>query len=555
MSAGDPNQVAALLASITANLKAGQQGQAPPPQSQQQQHHQQPNPYHPAPQHLQGGSHAPLPLPSGLPQPSSSGSIDLSQLRPSSVGSMPMPGYDTRHADHGPGRYGQPPAPYGDAYSHPPPPPRPYESGPDRYRERDPYASHHARYDDPYARPPPHDYDPRSRSPRNGRDPRDRDRPYYSRDRSLSPPRRGGRGGGGGGGGVGYEEDSKVTEDLMVDQGYVGLIIGKGGENLKRVEQTSGCKVQFQPESATKPGERLAFLIGSPHQILSARRMIDDIVDENIAVKGALPGARHQIRPPKPPSGGQYDNSRLLAEEATSPERLVQMLVPDKTVGLIIGRGGENIKDLQAKSRAKINIVPESQSVNGHRPINLLGEPEATAKAKQLILQIVADDEAGIPISRKPAPESLGAGSRQEVLRVPNDAVGMIIGKGGETVRDMQATTTCSIKVATSSDGDFRDITLTGTDPTIAHAKHLINEKVMAATDRNTRGNAGAGSGANAYAAASQRPADYTQSYNSAAYGSNVAAAAPATDDPYAPYGGYDAYIKAWQQYQQQQQQ
>jgi far upstream element-binding protein len=341
----------------------------------------------------------------------------------------------------------------------------------------------------------------------------------------------------------------------MVDQGYVGLIIGKGGDNLKRVEQTSGCKVQFQPESATRPGERLAYLIGTPLQITSARRMIDEIVDENIAVKGALPGARHQIRPPKPNGGGQYDNSRLLAEEATSPERLVQMLVPDKTVGLIIGRGGENIKDLQSKSGAKINIVPESQSVHGQRPINLLGDPEATAKAKQLILQIVADDEAGIPISRKPAPESLGVGSRQEILRVPNDAVGMIIGKGGETVREMQATTTCSIKVATSSQGDFREITLTGTDPTIAHAKHLINEKVAAASDRSSQ-RAGANYGGHAYGAPqSQRPADYTQSYNSAAYSSAAPAVTAPADDPYAPYGGYDAYIKAWQQYQQQQQQ
>ncbi len=371
-----------------------------------------------------------------FPLPSSSGTIDLSSIKPSSTGTIAL---NTPLVDD---RYKSDPYGYGR---------RDY----DERSSRDRYPPPSTRYDDPYDRE------------RRAVDPRERH--GYPRDRSHSPPRRGM---------PDRDANEKTTDPMVIDQGYVGLVIGKGGDTLRRVESQSGARVQFTPESANRPGERLCNLIGTRRQTDSARRMIDEIIAENIALKGPLPSRKTAI-------ATSYDNTRLLQEEATSPDRLLQIMVPDKTVGLIIGRGGENIKELQGKSGAKINIVPESQSVGGHRPINLLGEPQQTAKARELILQIVADDEAGIPISRKPPPEALGVGSRQEVVRVPQDSVGMIIGKGGETVREMQTTTQCSIKVSSQHDTEMREITLTGTNETIARAKAMIDEKVLQATAKN----------------------------------------------------------------------
>jgi hypothetical protein len=36
-----------------------------------------------------------------------------------------------------------------------------------------------------------------------------------------------------------------VQEEMGVPGNLVGLIIGRGGENLKRIERETGCKVQF----------------------------------------------------------------------------------------------------------------------------------------------------------------------------------------------------------------------------------------------------------------------------------------------------------------------
>lgn len=190
----------------------------------------------------------------------------------------------------------------------------------------------------------------------------------------------------------------------------------------------------------------------------------------------------------------------------------MQIMVPDRTVGLIIGRGGETIRDLQERSGCHINIVGESKSVNGLRPVNLIGTREAAARAKDFIMEIVDSDSRGDappaikkmggggggppgggaiggmggPGGRNDGPRDMGgAGGPDKIndaVYVPSDAVGMIIGKGGETIREMQNVTGCKINVAQSSGpGEVqREIALIGSRDSIARAKLAIDEKVEA---------------------------------------------------------------------------
>jgi far upstream element-binding protein len=170
----------------------------------------------------------------------------------------------------------------------------------------------------------------------------------------------------------------------------------------------------------------------------------------------------------------------------------MQIMVPDRTVGLIIGRGGETIRDLQERSGCHVNIVGEQKSVNGLRPVNLIGSREAAAKAKDLIMEIVESDSKSLankdraPTQREPGRDAgYGGGGGDKVndsIFVPSEAVGMIIGKGGETIKDMQNTTGCKINVSQSSGpGETeREIGLVGTRDSIERAKRAIEDKVEA---------------------------------------------------------------------------
>lgn len=176
-------------------------------------------------------------------------------------------------------------------------------------------------------------------------------------------------------------------------------------------------------------------------------------------------------------------------------EDSMQIMVPDRTVGLIIGRGGETIRDLQERSGCHVNIVGEQKSVNGLRPVNLIGSREAAARAKDLIMEIVESDsktaaggggkERSAPQRDAPRDSGMGASGGDKItdsIFVPSEAVGMIIGKGGETIKDMQNTTGCKINVSPSSGpGEIeREIGLVGSRDAIDRAKRAIEDKVEA---------------------------------------------------------------------------
>jgi far upstream element-binding protein len=179
-------------------------------------------------------------------------------------------------------------------------------------------------------------------------------------------------------------------------------------------------------------------------------------------------------------------------------EDSTQVMVPDKTVGLIIGRGGETIKDLQERSGCHVNILGETKSINGLRPINLIGSVQAVGVAKDLILEIVESDSRGQqqqgtgsnamnPARERPYDGGRGAqGGSSKTIQVPSQAVGMIIGKGGETIKDLQRTSGCKINVHQPSGQDInRDIDLEGSPRQMEDAERAIWEKVETVQERD----------------------------------------------------------------------
>ncbi|KAH8717112.1 hypothetical protein GQ44DRAFT_742178 [Phaeosphaeriaceae sp. PMI808] len=405
----------------------------------------------------------------------------------------------------------------------------------------------------------------RSRSPQRRDATRDGYNPYrderrderrgggYGRERSRSPPRR--------------ETFSPLISNMviLIDSSLVGLVIGRQGESLRRIEQESGTRIQFINGPEAGP-QRQCRITGNSGARISAKREINRIIEEN----GGNP-ARETGRNARPGAKAVGQQQPALREG----EQSSQIMVPDRTVGLIIGRGGETIRDLQERSGCHVNIVGENKSVNGLRPVNLIGSPAAAAHAKELIMEIVDSDTKqldGSTQAQQPQqpqqnnkrenfdPYSGGGGTGaaatgnkiNDNVFVPSDAVGMIIGKGGETIKQMQSETGCKINVSQASGADIeREIGLVGTRQAIDDAKRAIWEKVDQVKEKNNsrrrdNGNANGGYDNN-YSQQQQPPPQ--------AYGGGVAAAqppAPAANpvngaaDPYAVYGGYQNYIAMW---------
>ena len=216
------------------------------------------------------------------------------------------------------------------------------------------------------------------------------------------------------------------TETIAIEKSLVGLIIGRNGENLRRVESTTGARVQFMDGPESNGTTRHCKISGGRAARTTAKEEIFRIIDENGQASrgGVQDRSRGQSKGPSAPVGKDGDN--------------LQIMVPDRTVGLIIGRGGETIRDLQERSGCHVNIVGENKSVNGLRPVNLIGSVQAQERAKELILEIVESDTRSMSnkqpeSARNPVrddPYGAGPDKISDSIMVPGEAVGMIIGKG-----------------------------------------------------------------------------------------------------------------------------
>ena len=66
---------------------------------------------------------------------------------------------------------------------------------------------------------------------------------------------------------------------MAVPRAAVGVVIGKGGDMIKKIQNETGARVQFQQGRDDGPGERRCLLTGKPNQVDQARRRIEELID------------------------------------------------------------------------------------------------------------------------------------------------------------------------------------------------------------------------------------------------------------------------------------
>lgn len=158
--------------------------------------------------------------------------------------------------------------------------------------------------------------------------------------------------------------------------------------------------------------------------------------------------------------------------------------IPNNKVGVLIGKAGDTIKYLQINSGAKIQITRDADADPRApaRPVELVGTLESLNKAERLIKDVIAEADAGGSPSliARGFSATMTAGSAEIEMPVPSDKVGLIIGKGGETIRSLQTRSGARIQlIPQSSPGDQskeKKVKVTGDKKQVEMAIELIKE-------------------------------------------------------------------------------
>ncbi|XP_078312239.1 far upstream element-binding protein 2-like isoform X1 [Crassostrea virginica] len=72
----------------------------------------------------------------------------------------------------------------------------------------------------------------------------------------------------------------------------------------------------------------------------------------------------------------------------------VEVMVPGNKVGLVIGKGGETIRQLQRRGGVKMVIIQDDNIPSAHeKPLRISHDPHKCQRAKEMVLELLAERE------------------------------------------------------------------------------------------------------------------------------------------------------------------
>ncbi|XP_078502340.1 far upstream element-binding protein 3 isoform X1 [Lissotriton helveticus] len=261
-----------------------------------------------------------------------------------------------------------------------------------------------------------------------------------------------------------------ITEEFKVPDKMVGFIIGRGGEQISRIQAESGCKIQIAPDSGGMP-ERPCVLTGMIESIEQAKRLLGQIVD-------------------------RCRNGPGFHSDLDGTSTIQEILIPASKVGLVIGKGGETIKQLQERTGAKMIMIQDGPLPTGaDKPLRITGDPYKVQQARDLVLEIIREKDQADFRGLRTDFASRVPGSSIEVS-VPRFAVGIVIGRNGEMIKKIQ--NDAGVRIQFKPDDGIspeRVAQVMGLPDRCQHAAHIINELILTAQERDGFGSLAAARG------------------------------------------------------------
>ncbi|KAB1259187.1 Far upstream element-binding protein 2 [Camelus dromedarius] len=185
--------------------------------------------------------------------------------------------------------------------------------------------------------------------------------------------------------------------DVPVPRHSVGVVIGRSGEMIKKIQNDAGVRIQFKQDDGTGP-EKIAHIMGPPDRCEHAARIINDLLQSLRSGPPGPPGG-----PGMPPGGRGRGRGQ---GNWGPPGGEMTFSIPTHKCGLVIGRGGENVKAINQQTGAFVEISRQLPP-NGDPNFKLFiirGSPQQIDHAKQLIEEKIEGWGNTYPQWQPPAP-------------------------------------------------------------------------------------------------------------------------------------------------------
>ncbi|PAV81891.1 hypothetical protein WR25_17309 isoform A [Diploscapter pachys] len=166
-----------------------------------------------------------------------------------------------------------------------------------------------------------------------------------------------------------------LTIRLLMQGKEVGSIIGKRGEQIKKIREESGAKINISDGSCP---ERIVTITGTLNVINKAFAMVCNKFEEDLL---QLPNSV-----PKPPI-------------------TLRLIVPATQCGSLIGKQGSKIKEIREATGASIQVASEMLPQSTERAVTISGTADAINLCMREVCQILLEaPPKGATLSYRPKP-------------------------------------------------------------------------------------------------------------------------------------------------------
>ncbi|XP_042327870.1 insulin-like growth factor 2 mRNA-binding protein 3 isoform X2 [Sceloporus undulatus] len=224
---------------------------------------------------------------------------------------------------------------------------------------------------------------------------------------------------------------SDVPLRMLVPTQFVGAIIGKEGATIRNITKQTQSKIDIHRKENAGAAEKPITIHSTPEGCSTACKIIMEIMQKE-------------------------------AQDTKFTEEIpLKILAHNNFVGRLIGKEGRNLKKIEQDTDTKITISPlqDLTLYNPERTITVKGSIETCAKAEEEIMKKIRESYENDIAAMNQQPES-----ETVHLFIPALAVGAIIGKQGQHIKQLSRFAGASIKIAPAEgpEAKLRMVIITG---------------------------------------------------------------------------------------------
>lgn len=270
--------------------------------------------------------------------------------------------------------------------------------------------------------------------------------------------------------GKAFSDEDSATISFLVPAEKAGIVVGKGGENLKKVRHEYFIKVQMERSPVSQDGVqfRQVSMQGEVQNMGSALRLVLGAPRFFQAFGGTLQGQAPGLLGAS--SGVCLSDVRPASENPN--EIQLHMEVHERFAGVILGKGGETVKQTAISSGCKAFMTGRDNR-NGERRVVLIGTYDQCAVAQKMIHQqcinYVEEANPG---------EKSDIGEVVVFFLIRREAAGSVIGKQGASVKYVREESGSRIQITHEEVCGHRPCRITGSLQAVLQAELLISEVV-----------------------------------------------------------------------------